>query len=69
MLCVESFVRSRGVYFHTHTWSYQDQDLCQELDDLFSCCLKNFNEDLKLLSRVTKSQVGEFVVATDQGKK
>ena len=25
-LCVESSVRSRGVYLHTHTWSYQDQD-------------------------------------------
>ena len=67
-LCVESFVRSRGVYLHTHTKSCQDQDLLQELDDLFSCCIKNFKEDLKLLSGVSKSQVGELMVAKDQRK-
>ena len=53
--CVESFVRSRGVYLHTHTKGYEDQDLHQELDDLFSCCIKNFKEDLKPLSGVSKS--------------
>ena len=67
-LVVESFVRSRGVYLHTHTQGYQDQDLSQELDDLFSCCIKNFKEDLKPLSGVSKSQVGELVVAMDQRK-
>ena len=68
-LCVESSVRSRGVYLHTHTKSYQDQDSHQKLDDLFSCCIKNFKKDLKLLSGVSKSQVGELVVAKDQRKK
>ena len=43
-LCVEFFVRFRGVYLHTYTKSYQDQDSCQELDDLFSCCLKNLKK-------------------------
>ena len=66
---VESFVRSKGVYLHTHTYSYQDQDSCQELDDLSSCCIKNYKEDLKPLSGVSKSQVGELVIATDEGKK
>ena len=65
VLCVESFVRSRGVYLHTHTQSYQDQDLRQELNDLFSCCIMNFKEDLKHLSAVSKSQVGELMVATN----
>ena len=52
-----------------HTYGYQGQDSCQELGDLFSCCLKNFKEDLIPLSGVSKSQVGELVVATNQGKK
>ena len=68
-LCVESFVRSRSVYLRKHTQGYQDQDSCQELDDLFSCCIKNFKEDLKPLSGVSKSQVGELVAAVDQRKK
>ena len=59
----------RGVYLHTHTQNYQDQDLHQELDSGFSCCIKNFQEDPKPLSGVSKSQVGELVVAADQGKK
>ena len=67
-LCVESSVRSRGVYLHTYTLGYQDQDSCQELGDLFSCCTKNFKEDLKTLSGVSMSQV-ELVVAVDQRKK
>ena len=62
-------MRYRGVYLHTHTSSYQDQDSHQELDDLFSYCLKNFKEDLKFLSGVSKSQVRELVIAVDQGKK
>ena len=44
-------------------------DSHQELDGSFSCCIKNFKEDLKPLSGVSKSQVGELVVAVDQGKK
>ena len=69
MLCVESFVRSKSVYLQTHTLNYQDQDLHQELDGWFNCYIKNFKEDLKPLSGVSKSQVGELVVATNQGKK
>ena len=68
-LCVESSMRSRSVYLHTHTQSCQDQDSHQEHDDLFSCCIKNFKEDLKPLSGVSKSQVGELVVAIGQRKK
>ena len=63
------FSKSRGVYLHIHTKICQDQDSCQELDDLFSCCIKNIKEDLKLLSRVSKSQVRELMVAADQRKK
>ena len=62
-------MRSRGVYLYTHTWSCQYQDLRQELDDLFSCYIKNFKKDLKPLSGVLKSQVGELVVAAEQKKK
>ena len=62
-------MKSRGVYLHTRTKSCQDQDSRQELDDLFSCCIKNFKEDLKPLSGVSKSQVGELMIAVDQGKK
>ena len=69
VLCVESFVRSRSVYLQTHTLNYQDQELDQELYGWFNCCIKNFKEDLKPLSGVSKSQVGELVVATNQGKK
>ena len=68
-MCVEFSMKSRGVYLHTHTKSCQDQDSCQELDDLSSCCIKNFKEDLKPLSGVSKSQVGELMIAVDQGKK
>ena len=68
-MCIESFVRSKDVYLHTHTWDYQDQDSCQGLDDHFSCCIKNFKEDLKSLSGVSKLQVGELVVVADQRKK
>ena len=59
----------RGVYLQTYTLSYQDQDSHQELNDCFSCYIKNFQENLKPLRGVSKSQVGEFVVVVDQGKK
>ncbi|KAM3756864.1 hypothetical protein ACB098_02G144600 [Castanea mollissima] len=52
-----------------HSKFCQDQDSHQELDDLFNCCIKNIKEDLKPLSRVSKSQVGELVVAADQENK
>ena len=60
-MCVESFVRSRGVYLHIHTLSYQGQDSHQELDGYFSCCIKNIQED-------QDSQVGELVVVMEQRK-
>ena len=49
--------------------SYQDQNSHQELDDYFSCYIKNFQEDPKPLKGVSKSQVGVLVVAANQGKK
>ena len=42
-----------------------DQDSRQELDDCFSCCIKNFKKDLKPLRGVSKSQVRELVVVVD----
>ena len=66
MLCVESLVRSRGVYLYTHlglsrfmlrTWW------------LLQLLHKEFKEDLKPLSGVSKSQVGILVIVVDQGKK
>ena len=60
MLCVESLVRSRGIYLHTHL-GYQDQDSHQELDGCFSCCIKNIRED-------QDSQVGELVIVVEQRK-
>ena len=68
VLCVESLVRSRGVYFHTHLGLSKSR-LCQELGNCFICCIKNFKEDLKPLGGVSKSQVEVLVVAVDQGKK
>ena len=63
-LCVESFMRSeRCLPSYTHIDSHK------ELDGCFSCCIKKFQEDLKHLRGVSKSQVGELVVAADQGKK
>ena len=66
VLCVESLVRSRNVYLHTHLglsrfmsrtwWSLQLQH-------------KELKEDLKPLSGISKSQVRVLVVAMDQGKK
>ena len=51
------------------TYSVRFLDSCQELDDLFNCCLKNFKKDLKPLNGVSKSQIGELEVAVDQRKK
>ena len=68
MLCVESLVKSRGIYLHTHLRLSRSR-LCQELGDRFSCYIKNFQEDPKPLSGVSKTQVGELVVVVDQGKK
>ena len=55
----------RGIYFQTNTQSYQDQDSHQELDGCFSCCIKNFQEDLKPLSGDSKSKVEELGVVVD----
>ena len=68
VLCVESLIRSRGVYLHTHLGLSRSR-LCQEIGDRFNCCIKNFKEDLKPLSGVSKSQVGVLVVVVDQRKK
>ena len=68
-LCVEYFVRYRGIYLHTDIQSCQDQDSSQELNDHFSCCIKNFKEELKPLSGVSKSQAGELMIVVDQGNK
>ena len=66
MLCVESLVRSKGVYLHTHlglsTFMSRTWRSLQLLH-------KEFKEDLKPLNGVSKSQIGELVVAVDQGKK
>ena len=43
MLCVESLVRSRGVYLHTHLGLSRTR-LCQELGDRFSCYIKNLKK-------------------------
>ena len=40
----------------------------QEIDGGFNCYKKNSQEDPKPLSGVSKSQVGELVVAVDQGR-
>ena len=66
VLRVESLVRSRSVYLHTHLglsrfmsrtwWSLQLQH-------------KELKEDLKPLSEISKSQVRVLVVVVDQGKK
>ena len=58
MLCVESLMRSRGIYLYTHLELSRSR-LCQELGD----------HDLKLLSEVSKSQVRVLVIVVDQGKK
>jgi len=67
VLCVESLVRFRSVYLHTHLKLSRSR-LYQELDDRFSYCIKNLKEDLKPLSGISKSQVGVLVVVVDQKK-
>ena len=54
-------MKSRGVYLHIHTLSYQGQDSHQELDGYFSCYIKNIQED-------QDSQVGELVIVVEQRK-
>ena len=68
-LCIKSFTRSeRCLPSYAHIELLRSRSR-QELDDLFSCHIKNYKEYLKLLSGVSKSQVEELVVTTDQGKK
>ena len=43
VLCVESFVRSKGVFLHTHLGLSRSR-LCQELGDRFSYCIKNLKK-------------------------
>ena len=43
VLCVKSFVRSKGVYLHTYLGLSRSR-LCQELSDRFSCCIKNLKK-------------------------
>ena len=62
-LCVESFMRSeRCLPSYTHIDSHK------ELDGCFSCCIKKFQEDLKHLRGVSKSQVGELMTAAGPRK-
>ena len=66
MLCIESLVRSRGVYLHTHLGLSRFMSRTRRS---FQFLHKELKEDLKPLSGVSKSQVGVLVVAVDQGKK
>ena len=68
MLCVESLVRSRGVYFHTHLELSRSRFISRTRRSL-QLQHKEFKEDLKPFSGVSKSQVGVLVVAVDQEKK
>ena len=43
VLSVEYFVRTKGVYLHTHLGLSRSR-LCQELGDRFSCCIKNLKK-------------------------
>ena len=64
-LYVEYFVKfERCLPSNTHI-ELSNQDSHQELDGCFSYCIKNFQEDPKLLRGVSKSQVGELVVTID----
>ena len=62
VLCVESLVRFRGVYLHTHLGlsRFMSRTWCS-----FQLLHKELKEDLKLLSGVSKSQVGVLVVVVD----
>ena len=68
VLCVESLVRSRGVYLHTHLGLSRSRFMSRTWWSL-QLLHKEFKEELKPLSGVSKSQVGVLVVAVDQGKK
>ena len=68
VLCVESLVRSRGVYLHTHLGISRSRFMSRTWLSL-QLLHKELKEDLKPLSGVSKSQVGVLVVAVDQGKK
>ena len=68
VLCVESLMRSRGVYLHTHLGLSRSRFMSRTWWSL-QLLHKELKEDLKPLSGVSKSQVGELVVTVDQGKK
>ena len=57
VLCVESFVRSRGGYLHTHLRLSRSR-LMSRAWSSFKFLHKELKEDLKPLSGVSKSQVG-----------
>ena len=62
VLCVESLVKSRGVYLHTHLGLSRFMSRTWLSLQLLH---KELKEDLKPLSGVSKSQVGVLVVAMD----
>ena len=68
VLCVESLMRSRGVYLHTHLGLSRLRFMSRTWWSL-QLLHKELKEDLKPLSGFSKSQVGVLVVAMDQGKK
>ena len=68
LLCVKSLVRSRGVYLHTQLGLSKSRFMSGTWGSL-QLMHKEFKEDLKPLSGVSKLQVGVLVVAVDQGKK
>ena len=67
MLCVESLLRSGGVYLHTHLGLSRSRFMSRTWWSL-QLLHKELKEDLKSLSGVSKSQVGELVVAVDLRK-
>ena len=68
MCCIESLVRSRGVYLHIHLELSRSRFMSRTWWSL-QLLQKKLKEDLKRLSGVSKSQVGVHVVVVDQGKK
>ena len=68
VLSVEYFVRSKGVYLHTHLGLSRSRFMSRTWWSL-QLLHKEFKENLKPLSGVSKSQVGVLMVAVDQGKK
>ena len=54
-------------FIHTHR-IIKIKIRVNELDDLFSCYLKNFQEDPKPLGAISKSQVEELVFGVDSRK-